>query len=380
MKRIISTLLLAAMAALITPAARAEDWTWQLPKFIPEPRIPADNPMSPALVELGRHLFYDKRLSGNGTTACSTCHIQALAFTDGKPRSPGSTGEKTARNSPSIANSAWNATYTWANPALTTLERQMEVPLFGDDPIEMGVTDSNRQTIVRRIEAEPLYPVLFHDAFPDVSAPITFANIIKSIAAFQRSVISVNSRYDRYLQRKEKLSEAERRGMRLFFGERAECHHCHGSFNFNDQVVHARSRDLEILFHNTGLYNIDGTGAYPFPNRGLFEFSAKPEDMGAFRAPSLRNVALTAPYMHDGSVATLGEVLDLYSQGGRVIRSGALAGDGRQNPHKDGLIARIDLTAEEKQDLLAFLETLTDESLLSNPQWSDPWATTGNPL
>ena len=365
-------LLLAAGLVLTGPAAAA-DWTWRLPDYVPAPLVPADNPMSAAKVELGRRLFYDKRLSGEGDIACASCHEQARAFTDGRALSPGATGARTHRNSPSIVNAAWHATYTWANPALTTLERQMEVPLFGDDPVEMGVTDANKPKMLARLKAEPLYPPLFKAAFGEEAEPISLGNAIKAVAAFQRSVISFDSRYDRYLQGKGTLNDAETRGMALFFGERAECHHCHGSFNVNDQVIHVNTRDAEIQFHNTGLYNIGRDGGYPFPNRGLFEFTAKPADMGAFRAPSLRNVALTAPYMHDGSVKTLAEVIEIYSQGGRLVTSGALKGDGRRNPHKSGLIARIDLTAGEKSDLLAFLEALTDLTLPTDPRHADPW-------
>ncbi|RTR20279.1 di-heme enzyme [Azospirillum griseum] len=362
-----------AVSITVADPARAEGWAWRLPAHVPEPRLPADNPMSVDKVELGRRLFYDTRLSGNGTMACASCHRQDRAFTDGRARSPGSTGGLTHRNAQGLANSAWNATYTWANPALVSLERQMEVPLFGDDPIEMGVTDANRAAILDRLRAEPLYPPLFRAAFPEEAEPLTMATVIKAIAAFQRSILSVDSRYDRYLLGTARLTDAEERGMALFFGERAECHHCHGSFNFNDQVVHAQSREVETPFHNTGLYNIGKTGAFPFPNRGLFEFTGAPADMGAFRAPSLRNVAVTAPYMHDGSVATLAEVIDLYSEGGRRIMSGPNRGDGRLNPHKSGLITRIGLTAAEKRDLLAFLGTLTDETLLTDPRWSNPW-------
>ncbi len=351
----------------------AQTWSWNLPSHVPEPRVPADNPMSTAKVELGRWLFFDTRLSADGSRSCASCHHPDRAFTDGRARSEGLAGQLTHRNAPSLANSAWNATYNWAAPAIVSLERQMEIPLFGDDPIEMGVNDNNRAQILQRLRDDPLYLPLFRQAFPDQAAPLNMASIIKAISAFQRTLVSVDSRYDRYLQGKQTLSAAEQRGMTLFFGERAECHHCHGSFNFNDQVVHARSRVVETPFHNTGLYNIDAAGGFPFPNRGLYESTAKPEDMGAFRAPGLRNVAVTGPYMHDGSIASLEAVIDFYSEGGRVIRSGPDQGDGRLNPHKSGLIARIGLSDEEKEDLLAFLKSLTDETLLNDPRFSDPW-------
>jgi len=202
----------------------------------------------------------------------------------------------------------------------------------------------------------------------------SLGNVIKAIAAFERSMVSADSRYDRWLRGQTALSEAEMRGMNLFNGEQAECFHCHADFNFNDQVRHAGSRNVKTPFHNTGLYNIDGKGGFPEPNRGVFEITQAAKDMGAFRAPSLRNVAVTAPYMHDGSKATLEEVLDHYANGGTVTASGPHAGDGRTNPYKSDLISAITLSAQDKADLIAFLKTLTDETLLTDPKYSDPFA------
>lgn len=358
------------MAQASAPGA-AEAWAWQLPDYVPAPRVPADNPMSEAKFQLGRHLFYDKRLSGNGTLACASCHLQERAFTDGKSTSAGSTGEHTPRNAPSVINAAWNATYTWANPALVTLEHQAEVPLYGERPIEMGVTDANKAEILARLSADPKYGALFAAAFPD--KPITFDGVVKAIGAFERGITSFGSRYDLYLQGKAQLSDSEQRGLGIFFGERGECHHCHGSSNLNDQFVHARTREIIPLYHNTGLYDLDGKGAYPYPNRGVFELSADPADMGRFRAPSLRNVAVTGPYMHDGSVASLEEVIDIYARGGRKTDAGPFAGDGSTSPQKSDLIVKIDLSQQEKADLIAFLKTLTDESLLTSARFSDPW-------
>jgi cytochrome c peroxidase len=160
----------------------------------------------------------------------------------------------------------------------------------------------------------------------------------------------------------------------------AECFHCHGSANFNDQLVHAGTRIVETPFHNTGLYNIDGTGGFPFPNRGLFELSGRVTDMGLFRAPSLRNVEKTAPYMHDGTIATLEAVLDFYAAGGRHVTGqetdaylAQYPGDGRLNPNKSSLVARISLSAQDKADLVAFLKTLTDDDFLKDPRHADPF-------
>lgn len=345
-----------------------------LPKYFPAPREPADNPLTQAKVDLGRFLFYDKRLSGNGQQSCGSCHEQARAFTDGKVQAVGSTGETHPRNAQHLSNVVYNATLTWANPSLVTLERQMETPLFGDNPVEMGINDGNRAAVLQRIAGDDAYRTRFAAAFPGEAAPVNWSNIVKAIASFQRVLISGRSKYDRYLEGQATLTAAEARGMNLFFGEKAECFHCHGSFNFNDQIVHAASRIVETPFHNTGLYNIGGTGAFPEPNRGVFELTARADDMGKFRAPSLRNVEVTAPYMHDGSVATLEEVLAFYAAGGRVITSGPYAGDGRRNPYKSDLVTLIDLTPQEQADIVAFLKTLTDHDFLTDARFADPFA------
>ena len=354
-------------------APGAGQWRWELPAHFPVPKVPESNPMSEAKVDLGRHLFYDRRLSGNGTQSCASCHHQDKAFTDGLGTAIGSTGMAHPRGAQGLANVAYHATLTWANPSLVTLEKQMEVPLFGDDPVEMGVNDHNRAEVLARLHAEPVYAAKFAAAFPEAAQPMGWGQVIQAIASFQRTLLSGHSRYDQYLQGKAQLTVPETRGMALFFGEKAECFHCHGSFNFNDQIVHAASRVVETPFHNTGLYNLGGTGAFPEHNRGVFELTALVKDMGAFRAPSLRNVEVTAPYMHDGSVATLEAVLDFYADGGRRIASGPYAGDGRLNPHKSELISLIDLNAQDKSDLVAFLKTLTDHEFLQNPRYADPW-------
>ena len=309
--------------------------------------------MTEAKVAAGRRLFFDRRLSGNGTQSCSSCHRPELAFTDGQQQAVGSTGEVHPRNAQSLLNVVYQSTLTWANPSLVSLERQMEVPLFGTDPVEMGVTDANRDRVLARIRRDRWYRARF-------PGKVTWPNVIKAIAAYQRSLVHADSRYDRYLRRKGKLTATETRGMELFMGERAECHHCHGSFIFNDQATYKGAPVEPAVFHNTGLYNLGGTGAFPEPNRGVFELTGRPADMGRFKAPSLRNVALTAPYMHDGSVPTLAAAVDHYAAGGRNITDGPFAGDGRASPFKDPLIAGIDLSTGDRADLVAFLRSLTD--------------------
>jgi cytochrome c peroxidase len=360
-----------------TVPAAAAGYELDLPAHFPLPRVPDDNPLTEAKVELGRFLFFDRRLSGNGLQSCGSCHRPELAFTDGRTNSLGSTGAPHPRGAQPLANVAYNTTLTWANPALVTLEAQMAVPLFGTSPVEMGLNDGNKAKAMQRLRSDATYPAQFAAAFPADADPFQWGNVIKAIASFQRTLISGRSKYDQYQQGQVVLSASEERGRVLFFGEKAECFHCHASFNFNDQVVHAGSRPglIETPFHNTGLYNIDGKGGFPAPNRGVFESSFAPTDMGKFRAQSLRNVGVTAPYMHDGSIATLKEVLDFYAAGGRNVSEGPLAGDGRANPFKSGLVTLIRLDEQDKADLVAFLLTLTDVEFINNPKHADPFAT-----
>lgn len=352
----------------------ATDYAWDLPAGFPVPRVPEDNPMSAAKVELGRHLFYDTRLSGNGTMACASCHFQELAFTDGQAVPIGSTGEAHVRNAQTLGNVAYNASYNWGNPVLTQVEHQVVIPLFGEFPVEMGITGNEAEVLARLEEAQG-YQTLFAAAYPDEDDPISFHNVVQALSAFVRTLISGDSAYDRFVYQgdREAMSESALRGMELFLSETFECHHCHGGFNFSASTVHANSTFVEQAFFNTGLYNVDGEGAYPRGNTGVFEITGQPEDMGRFRPPSLRNIALTAPYMHDGSIATLEEVIDFYAAGGRVIEAGPHAGDGRANPFKSGFVPGFEINAQDKADLIAFLESLTDETFISDPRFSNPF-------
>lgn len=354
------------------------DWQWRLPVNFPTPFVPKNNPMTTAKVELGRHLFYDKRLSVNETFSCASCHHQDKAFTDGRAVAMGATGEAHRRSSQGLVNVAYSPTLNWGNPAVVSLETQMLGPMFGDDPVELGLTDAIFPNVQAKFAADSLYQQLFKEAYPDDSfaaaSDYSLSHFVKAIASFERAIISADSKYDRYLQDKVKLSAQEKRGMNLFFGEKAECFHCHGSFNFNDQVLFSGQRVVEKPFHNTGQYNLGTDGSYPEGNNGVFEITSNPSDKGKFRAPSLRNVAVTAPYNHDGSNATLQDVLANYTAGGRVLTAGSHAGDGRMNPNTSDLVAAIDLSKPEQDDIIAFLETLTDETLLTNPRFSNPFA------
>lgn len=374
----VRTITLVALAAVAAGASLGAshprtEWSWGLPKGFPIPNVPADNPMSAEKVELGRRLFYDTRLSGNQTFACANCHKQERAFADALPRGVGSTGQVHPRGSMSLANVAYLPVLTWVNPNVTRLEQQALLPMFGETPVELGLAGKEKE-LIDRLSADARYRQWFAAAFPESPQPIVLGNITKAIAAFERTLISANSPYDRE-QRGDAsaLSRAAKRGEKLFFSERLECFHCHGGFNFTGSSDYVGKGIPEIEFHNTALYNIGGKGGYPADNQGLREFTQRAEDEGKFRAPSLRNVALTAPYMHDGSIATLDGVIDHYAAGGRHITKGPNAGDGSKNPNRSEFIVGFRITPQEKQDVIAFLGALTDSQFVHAPKFSNPW-------
>lgn len=364
--------LLLAVAAATWFLERAP-YSWNIPAEFPVPAVPADNPMSGVKAELGRRLFYDRRLSVSGNMSCASCHSQALAFTDGLRQSIGATGELHPRNAMSLVNSAYASRLTWANNLISRIEDQMLTPLFGENPVEMGLAGREKQ-LVAMLKADTEYRRLFAQSFPSDSEPESTINLVRAIATFVRTIVSFDSPYDNYLRgNMTAMSEAAIRGMDLFFSERLECFHCHGGFNFTDSSTHASATVASIGYHNTGLYNIGGRGDYPADNTGLFDMTGLAGDMGRFKAPSLRNVAVTAPYMHDGSVATLNDVIDHYQRGGREITAGPYQGDGRHNPYKSQFVQGFELGRGERADLIAFLEALTDEHIINDERWSNPW-------
>ena len=371
---------IAAIAALVVIVAAAgilyrqnESSHWSVPDGYPLPPVPDDNPMSKAKVELGRYLFYDTRLSVNETTSCATCHLQALAFTDGRERSIGATGEIHPRGAMSLVNVAYASRLTWANQMLDSLEVQALTPMFGENPIEMGLAGRDA-ALMETIRRDPEYQARFEAAFPDIADPFTVTSVVRAIATFVRTIVSFDSAYDRYVAGDEQaITDSQVRGLQLFNSERLECFHCHGGFNFTDSSTHANAMVDSVGFHNTGLYNLGPRGEYPPDNTGLYDLTGDPGDMGRFKAPSLRNIAVTAPYMHDGSVASLDEVLDHYRRGGRELIEGPYQGDGRRNPFKSEFVQGFELSDEEKADLIAFLQALTDQSVLTNSELSNPF-------
>jgi cytochrome c peroxidase len=351
--------LAAASLALVATAVHGGGplpvWLWKLPPGFRPPAVPAENPMSRAKIELGRRLFFDPRLSGNGTQSCATCHRPELAFTDGRARALGSTGEEHPRSTMSLANVAWSPALNWASEATTRLEDQARTPLMGRHPIEMGMPDE--ATLLGRLRADPDYARAFPEAFPE--DPFTLANTLRALAAFQRTLVSGRSAYDRLLYDDEAdaLSPAARRGMDLFFGDRLNCARCHHGRDLGGPRAEAGQPRPELEFHDTAVASVEA-------DPGLAKETGHPEDRGRFRAPSLRNVAVTAPYMHDGSLATLEAVVGHYAAGGAARASRPTTPD----------LEPFEVTEAERADVVAFLESLTDEAFLRDPRYRDPWS------
>lgn len=364
------------------PDAATPRWSWDLPPGFPEPPVPVDNPMSPAKVELGRRLFYDGRLSVDGTYACASCHQQERAFTDGRALARGVTGELHPRSTPTLANVAYQATLQWADPDRTRLEDQVAGPLLNHRPVELGM-GGREDELLRRLRDDPLYRRLFAEAFSSGQGPprISLETLAQALAAFERTLVSAGSAWDRWIfgGDPEAMSAAARRGLELFDSPRLGCSGCHVGFNFSAPVHRLGAPTALPTMFNVGLYDVDGRGAYPAVDTGLHRKTGRSEDMGRFRVPTLRNVELTAPYMHDGSLPTLEAVIDHYAAGGRVIRSGLEAGDGRASPWKDPRIDGFSITAEERGDLIAFLKSLTDPGFVRDPRFTDPWVSSGEP-
>lgn len=312
------------------PAGATTPGSYQLPTIPgledPNTFVPAENPLTAKKVELGRLLFFDKRLSKNNTIACASCHLPNKGFTDGKPVSTGINGLKGGRSAPASLNRVYSTLQFWDGRA-DTLEDQSIGPFV--NPVEHGFIDHNE--MVAKMRKIAGYRKWFQEVF---GREIVIEDVGKAIASFQRTILSGNSAVDKFdLGGDEKaLSESARRGLELFRGK-ARCTRCHSSFNFTDEK-----------FHNLGIGWDTNT-----VDLGRYMVTYNPEDIGAFKTPTLREIARTAPYMHDGRFKTLEEVVKFYNQGGI------------KNPHQDNTIIPLELTEQEQQDLVAMLKGLNGE-------------------
>lgn len=317
---------------------------------------------------LGRYLFYDRRLSVNNTRSCGTCHNPQFAFTDGYKRSLGAFADLHQRNTEPLFNLTSLKYFTAADSTLHNAVQQMNNPLFNEHPSEMGMKGSEEK-IIARLKADKKYPQLFKDA----GLQFSIAGIEEAISIFIESLRSDHSPYDRYVSGETNaISLSAKAGMRLFFSDALQCSSCHGGFNFSSPKITNAKGDT-LFYFNTGLYNTDRKGSYPAYDQGLFALTKNSRDMGAFRVPSLRNLLYTAPYFHDGSAASLSEVIDSYAAGGRKIATGIYAGDGTKNPYKHPFIKGFAAGAQDKANLLHFLLSLSDSSFINNPAYQNPF-------
>jgi cytochrome c peroxidase len=327
--RIARRLLLAGTLGLAMAVTARSGLSTALPAGLTRPRVPAANPTTPAKAELGRRLFYDADLSIDGTMACATCHEQHRGFGDGNATHPGVHGDPARRNVPGLANVAWFSSYTWADPRIHTLEAQVLVPVLGETPVEMGMKGQEAE-IARRLSRDACYRQMFAEAFPATKGRIDMASVAQALAAFQRTLVSYDAPYDRALRGGAVLEGEAQKGLAAF---KRDCASCHSGANFTDG-----------RFHNVT--------AWVSGDRGLGEVSGRLADDGAFRTPTLRNVAVTQPYFHDGSARSLEVALERHA--------GVRAGD---------------IPA-----LVAFLNTLTDDGFLRDKRFSLPEQACGKRL
>ncbi|HXG61846.1 MAG TPA: cytochrome-c peroxidase [Planctomycetota bacterium] len=325
-----SFLLVLAAAAPALGGARAQEESRREPRDLPAflgplrpVRDPEDNPRTPAKVELGRMLYWDPRLSGNGVISCATCHNPALGWADGLPKGLGFHHKGLGRATPTVLNAAYYTSQFWDGRA-ATLEEQAKGPIMSPD--EMNASPERMLQVLNSI---PGYRKRFQEVF---GGPATLDTVARAIAAFERTVVDLDSPFDRYARGDDSaIGEAAKRGLEIFTGK-GRCATCHSGPNFSDN-----------RFHNLGL----GDG-----DPGRMKVTGREEDYGAFKTPTLRNIALTAPYMHDGSMRTLREVIDHYEKAPAL------------NPKPRNLsifMQPIKLTDSEKEDLIAFLRTLTGD-------------------
>ena len=320
-----------------------------LPAHFSPPNLPEDSPMTAAGIELGRRLFYDPILSADSSMACASCHLPERAFTDGRSLAVGIKQRQGRRNALSLANAAYQYKGLFWDGRSASLEEQALIPV--EDPNEMG---HDWKAVEEALRRHPAYPAWFIEAFGIAdTSELTRQLAAKALAQFERTLISADSKYDRVMQGDGAFTELEERGRQIFFDTseelpQGECGHCHTPPLFTDQT-----------YMNNGLDEAPELAS--FHDKGRGEATGQYYDNGRFRVPSLRNVSLTAPYMHDGRFATLEEVIEHSNQ------------SGHPSENVDPKIRKLHLADIDKQALIAFLGTLTDSSFVNNPELDDPF-------
>ncbi|MFY7965328.1 MAG: cytochrome c peroxidase [Chitinophagaceae bacterium] len=315
--------------------------------------------------ELGHYLFFETKLSINNTKSCASCHNPAFAFSDGYRTSVTSLGENVLRNSPSLMNSIYLKKYDWANTNASSLEMQIKRPLYSNHPIELGL-DKHINDLIVFFKGDSLYKALFRKAYPNSDTLFTLTQIENAIVAYEKTLVSQSSQFD-----KGELSPSAYSGLNLFSSQKLKCISCHPPPYF---TLATNTNNTDSIYINIGLYNVDNKNKYPTNDNGIYSITKQPKDDGKFKIPSLRNVMLTAPYMHDGSIASIEEVIEMYARGGRNIDYGNFKGDGKLNTNKNKLITGFELSEKEKKDLINFLTSLTDSSIFYKQSFLNPFS------
>lgn len=288
---------------------------------LPQVTIPPGNPQTSLKIQLGKMLYFDTRLSNDNTISCATCHDPSMGWSDAGPTSTGIHGQKGGRRSPPVSNSAYNPLQFWDGRA-PSLEEQAKGPI--QNPIEMGNT---HEVMIRTVSDIPGYVEIFKEVFG--TSQITVDMVADAIASFERTVVTTDSPFDRYVRGEEQsLTPLEKKGLEIFNGK-AHCASCHWGGNFSDG-----------RFHNLGVQPVDSSKR----DEGRYAVTKDRKDMGAFKTPTIRDAALRPPYMHDGLEKTLGDVVELYNDGGRL-----------RDPNLDPLIVPLGLSDGEKEALVAFM-------------------------
>lgn len=353
-----STALLCLFAAAISCSKDHNDspdiytptpYPLQIPPGFPQPLLNPDNPLTVEGVTLGRHLFYEKKLSRDNTMSCASCHKQEFSFSDTPNRlSKGVDGLEGNFNAMHIVNMAWLENFFWDGRS-PSLEDQAFHPVV--DPLEMNTT---WESVLKKLRETPIYPPMFKKAFG--SEEITIERVTKAIAAFERVLISGNSKFDKWRRGEATLTELELFGFTMFETERGDCFHCHGSTTTGNMF----GAFGQLIFTNNGL---EPDATMP---PGRMAVTGNPSDRGKFKIPSLRNVAVTFPYFHDGRFQSLQEVIEFYNMGGHPSST--------IDPNMKAAGVGRNWSQYEKSALLAFLNTLTDVEFLTDPRFSDPFS------
>ncbi len=310
-----------------------DEYVSELPQGFPELEIPEDNPMTNAKIELGKKLFFDTALSRDSTISCGSCHFMQNAMTDPKRFSIGIDNQAGTRNAMSLANVAYGTSF-FRDGGVPTLEIQVITPIESTEEMDIPIVD-----VAKRLNQNAEYRKLFKKVFNDEVTPF---GITRAISAYERTIISGNSPFDKYHFQGDDtaLNDSEKRGMELFFSDKLNCSSCHTGFNFSNNT-----------FQNNGLYVV-------YEDIGRMRIEMDSVNYGKFKVPTLRNIEVTAPYMHNGSLNTLEEVIEHYAKGGM------------HGKYQSELITGFDITDSEKQDLINFLKSLTDKDFITNPNFA----------